>query len=90
MELLKKGLVIVMTEKQNRGKILKMVNGNVEDVTINSFFDTKLENNFNSEISSRVIKTYSDAQKYFCNSLMFQQMQKTTTETAFPRFIFYF
>ena len=70
------GRVIVMTERQNLVRMERLINGDFQDVVIQSQFDQELDNNLNSEISSRVIKNYRDALDYFSNSLLHVQLER--------------
>ena len=71
------GRVIVMTYRRNINKIQHMVNGDLQDIKVVSQFNKGLDNNLNSEIASRIIKTYQDAIGYFSNSLLFVQISKS-------------
>jgi ATP-dependent DNA helicase HFM1/MER3 len=75
------GRVIIMTDRRNITNMERIVKGDLKNVIIRSQFASQLDNNLNSEIASRIIKTYQEAIDYFSNSLLFTQMYQEFKES---------
>jgi ATP-dependent DNA helicase HFM1/MER3 len=73
------GMVIIMTEKNNMARIEQLVNGDLKDILIKSYFEDGLGDILNSEIASKTIKNYPETFKYFQNSLLYIQMKNNNS-----------
>lgn len=70
------GRVIVMTSRRNLGFIERMVNGDLGNLLVKSQICGDLDNYLNSEIASRIIKSYEDAVNYFCHSFLYLELSE--------------
>ena len=65
-----------MTDRRNLHKMEKVINGDLQDLIVDSQFAKQLDNYLNSEIASRIIKTYEEVIQYFSNSLLYIQIYR--------------